>query len=153
MVPLYFERSSCQYHPILSMKECYNPNKNKPPSSKFFGLFLLVKYITTKFLLQIICASSCKLYAILLVYFFGNKEKGRISKRVFQENKARQIFRKTNISNPIVRKRTHYQCSISLYSLKKCQKTNIFLTFSGSMSVCIYVCVLCKICYYIQSRK
>ena len=127
MAPLYFERSSCQYHPILSMKECYNPNKNKPPSSKFFGLFLLVKYITTKFLLQIICAPSCKLYAILLVYFFGNKEKGRISKRVFQENKARQIFRKTNISNPIVRKRT--------------------------MSVCIYVCVLCKICYYIQSRK
>ena len=28
----------------------------------------------------------------------GNKVKGRISKRVFQENKARQIFRETNIS-------------------------------------------------------
>ena len=28
----------------------------------------------------------------------SNKAKGRISKRVFQENKARQIFRKTNIS-------------------------------------------------------
>ena len=27
----------------------------------------------------------------------GNKAKGRISKRVFQENKARQIFRITNI--------------------------------------------------------
>ena len=26
--------------------------------------------------------------------FIGNKAKGRISKRVFQENKARQIFRK-----------------------------------------------------------
>ena len=26
--------------------------------------------------------------------FVGNKAKGRISKRVFQENKARQIFRK-----------------------------------------------------------
>ena len=26
--------------------------------------------------------------------FFGNKAKGRISKRVFQENKERQIFRK-----------------------------------------------------------
>ena len=26
--------------------------------------------------------------------------KGRISKRAFQENKARQIFRKTNISYP-----------------------------------------------------
>ena len=30
----------------------------------------------------------------------GNKAKVRISKRVFQENKARQIFRKTNISYP-----------------------------------------------------
>ena len=30
----------------------------------------------------------------------SNKAKGRISKRVFQENKARQIFRKTNISYP-----------------------------------------------------
>ena len=36
----------------------------------------------------------------------GNKVKGRISKRVFQENKARQIFRKTNISNPLIRTRT-----------------------------------------------
>ena len=31
----------------------------------------------------------------------GNKAKGRISKRVFQESKARQIFRKTNISYPL----------------------------------------------------
>ena len=36
----------------------------------------------------------------------GNKAKGRISKRVFQQNKARQIFRKTNISNPLIRART-----------------------------------------------
>ena len=36
----------------------------------------------------------------------GNKAKGRISKWVFQENKARQIFRKTNISNPLIRIRT-----------------------------------------------
>ena len=33
----------------------------------------------------------------------GNKAKERISKRVFQENKARQIFRKTNISYPLIR--------------------------------------------------
>ena len=32
--------------------------------------------------------------------FVGNRAKGRISKRVFQEDKARQIFRKTNISYP-----------------------------------------------------
>ena len=35
-------------------------------------------------------------------YFVGNKAKGRISKRVFQENKARQIFQKTNISYPLI---------------------------------------------------
>ena len=39
-------------------------------------------------------------------HFVGNKAKGRISKRVFQENKARQIFRKTDISYPLIRTRT-----------------------------------------------
>ena len=38
--------------------------------------------------------------------YVGNKIKGRISKRVFHENKARQIFRKTNISYPLIRIRT-----------------------------------------------
>ena len=38
-------------------------------------------------------------------YFVGNKAKGRISKRVFQENKALQIFRKTKISYPLIRTR------------------------------------------------
>lgn len=32
--------------------------------------------------------------------FVGYKEKERISKRVFQENKVRQNLRKTNILNP-----------------------------------------------------
>ena len=36
--------------------------------------------------------------------YVGNKAKGRISKRVFQENKARQIFRKKDISYPLIRK-------------------------------------------------
>ena len=37
----------------------------------------------------------------------GNRAKGRISKRMFQENKARQIFRKKkNISYPLIRIRT-----------------------------------------------
>ena len=35
--------------------------------------------------------------------FFGNKAKGRISKGVFQENKARKMFLKTNISYPLRR--------------------------------------------------
>ena len=33
-------------------------------------------------------------------YLFGNKAKGRISKRVFQGNKARQIFQKSNVFPP-----------------------------------------------------
>ena len=37
----------------------------------------------------------------------GNKPKGQISKRMFQENKACQIFRKTNISYPLIRTRTY----------------------------------------------
>ena len=37
----------------------------------------------------------------------GNKAKGRISKRVFQESKGRQIFRKTNLSYPLIRARTY----------------------------------------------
>ena len=35
-------------------------------------------------------------------YFVGNKVNGRISKRVLQENKASQIFRKTIISYPLL---------------------------------------------------
>ena len=39
-------------------------------------------------------------------HFVGNKARGGISKRVLQENKERQIFRKTNISYPLIRTRT-----------------------------------------------
>ena len=38
--------------------------------------------------------------------FVGKKAKERISKRAFQENKAHQIFRKTNISYPLIPLRT-----------------------------------------------
>ena len=38
-----------------------------------------------------------------MLHYVGNETKGRISKRVFQENKARQIFQKTNISYPQIR--------------------------------------------------
>ena len=44
----------------------------------------------------------------------GNKVKGRISKRAFQENKARQIFRKTNISYPLIRTRTYVRYKVLL---------------------------------------
>ena len=40
---------------------------------------------------------------VLLKHIAGNKAKGRISKQAFQENKAHQIFRKKNISYPLIR--------------------------------------------------
>ena len=39
----------------------------------------------------------CFCYISHISHFVDNKAKGRISKRVFQENKASRIFRKTNI--------------------------------------------------------
>ena len=45
--------------------------------------------------------------------FVGNKAKERISKRLFQEDKARQIFRKTNISYPLIRTRTTKKLAFS----------------------------------------
>ena len=35
-------------------------------------------------------------------HFVGNELKGQISKRVLQGNKAREVFRKTNISYPLI---------------------------------------------------
>ena len=50
---------------------------------------------------------SDKMIHVIANLISGNKAKGRISKRVFQENKARQVFRKTNIFYPpLVRIRT-----------------------------------------------
>ena len=37
---------------------------------------------------------------MIFAYFVGNKAEGLISKRAFQENKACQIFRKTNFFYP-----------------------------------------------------
>ena len=42
-------------------------------------------------------------------YFDGNKAKEWISKRMFQENKARQIFWKKNLSYPMIRTPCAYQ--------------------------------------------
>ena len=62
------------------------------------GTIITVQYFTCKCLvLEILFMSQ---------YIVGNKAKGPISKRVFQENRARQIFRKTNIFYPLIRTRT-----------------------------------------------
>ena len=42
----------------------------------------------------------------IILMFVGNKAKGWISKRVFQESKACQKFRKTNIAYLLIRTRT-----------------------------------------------
>ena len=42
-------------------------------------------------------------------YTVGNKAKGRISKRIFQEEKARQVSRKRNISYALIRTRTRVE--------------------------------------------
>ena len=56
--------------------------------------------------------------------FVSSKAKGRISKRVFQENKARWIFRKTNISYP------WYAHALIIY--------NIFYNFYYLAQKCIF---------------
>ena len=48
----------------------------------------------------------------------GNKEKGRISKRVFRKKKARQIFRKTNVSYHLIRTRMCACQEINVRSLE-----------------------------------
>ena len=55
---------------------------------------------------SILCNAKFKKLGKVAAQFVGNKAKGRISKRVLQENKARQISRKTNISYPLIRTRT-----------------------------------------------
>ena len=42
---------------------------------------------------------------LVLLDIVGNKAKGQISKRMFQEKKTRQIFKKTNNSYPLIRTR------------------------------------------------
>ena len=53
--------------------------------------------------------NNCMFYntQIILLNIVGNKAKVRISKRVFQGNKARQIFRKTNIFYSLIRTHTY----------------------------------------------
>ena len=43
---------------------------------------------------------TCKKYVGRVGFIVGSKAKGRISKRVSQGNKTRQIFRRTSISSP-----------------------------------------------------
>ena len=50
----------------------------------------------------------CKCGHKLVEEIVGNKAKGRISKRVLQEHKSSQIFRKTEIFTPLI---CTYKCA------------------------------------------
>ena len=47
--------------------------------------------------------------------FVDNKAKGQMSKRVFQESKARQNLRKTNISYPLIRTRSRNHVMAAIF--------------------------------------
>ena len=55
---------------------------------------------------KLISTKLFRLNEMLRLQIVGNKAKEWIWERVFQENKARQIFRKTNISYPLIRTRS-----------------------------------------------
>ena len=62
----------------------------------------------------------------------GNKTEKRISKRVFQENKACPIFRKRNIFYPLIRTRTYirtYACTRTYIHTRTC-------AYQGVKNVC-----------------
>ena len=58
-----------------------------------------------KYPTRIISIQNIFWFKRLVLKNVGNKTKGRISKRGFQENKALRIFQKTNISYPLMRTR------------------------------------------------
>ena len=58
-----------------------------------------------------------------------------MSKRVFQENKARQIFRKTNISYPLIRTRTKLFQWLSHSHSHSHKKKKFFLPFLKIISL------------------
>ena len=75
-IELLIKRHATSFHPSI-----------------FFGS---AKDFSTKILIKAFWKQRhCGVYFLLNIV--GNKEKGRISKRVFQEKKARQIFRKKRI--------------------------------------------------------
>ena len=70
-------------------------------------------------------------FAFIVIQVAGNKLKGRISERMFQENKARQIFRKTNISNPLIRKPFAFTTYKAFLKNKKNSATSLPASFSA----------------------
>ena len=79
-------------------------------SSSLFQLWChSILMVSPSYLIRQLKSHLMKLLWCRRSWFVGNKAKGRISKRVFQERKARPIFRKTNIFHPLVRTWCAYQ--------------------------------------------
>ena len=75
-------------------------------------------------------------YAQQVRYFIGIKAKGRISKRMFQENKARQIFQKMDISYPLIR-----TCISSVNATKSAQNGQTHSNNSSAVAGKLFECI------------
>ena len=62
-----------------------------------------------------ISSTSQHMFCCIFLYFNSNKAKGRISKQVFQENKAYQIFQKTKMCSLILMSLTVFPLHCSIY--------------------------------------
>ena len=80
---------------------------------------------------------------IVTYEFVGNKAKGRISKRVFQENRALQIFRKTNISSPPITHESAKSRGLRVYVLAclVCLRAYVFGVLC--LHACYDACLAC----------
>ena len=98
---------------IVSSLQIENSHYDNSTFRRRFSMFFSV-WINLKYVSLVTCTKDQELQTVLLLqshsnqtwFLVGNKAKGWLSKRVLQENKARQIFRKTNISYPLIRTRT-----------------------------------------------
>ena len=100
------EFSECKIHPYHNL----NLKKKNPWIRKAYFGFKFISKFRTDWISIIQTFMKYKQFTLNLIrvrieLLAGKKAKGWISKRVFQENKARQIFSKTNISYPLIRTR------------------------------------------------
>ena len=72
-----------------------------------------------------------KILSFILPHTVSKKAKRRIQKGCLEKNKAHWIFRKTNISYPLIRTRV-------LYSLKTSENLQVFWRFQGVQKSCGY---------------
>ena len=74
--------------------------------SSFYKLFVVLDVVVLFLCVFVLWLSLISVGQLCNWNIVGHKAKGRILKRVFQEKKAHQIFRKTNIYYPLISTRT-----------------------------------------------